>query len=170
MKKGLVTLNRKQISDKNSHQQSILKSINSSTTWAYISTAFLRQKLINNRSLQQHSLLNRKLITINSKQQWMTQDWFISVLNKVSYIPVDNFTINIELFRQTLCVSNFFAINTFLTSNFLDDRAGMTENDTTFQYFSTAPNFLTLWSPRGCSVKSVREATYTSRFHNEILI
>jgi hypothetical protein len=37
--------------------------------------------------------------------EWMTQDRFIRVSNKDLYIPVDNFTRNIELFRQTFtCV------------------------------------------------------------------
>ncbi len=38
----------------------------------------------------------------------VTQDQFTQVSKKVSDIPEENFTINIELFRHFLQVSNFF--------------------------------------------------------------
>ncbi len=41
----------------------------------------------------------------------VTQDQFTQVSKKVSDIPEENFTINIELFRHFSQVSNFFAIN-----------------------------------------------------------
>ncbi len=48
--------------------------------------------------------------------EWMTQGRLIRVWNKVSYIPVDNFTkISTTKFDSLLQLSNFFAINTFPT-------------------------------------------------------
>jgi hypothetical protein len=57
LKKGLVILNWKQISNKNLLQQSILQSINSSTTIAQHSEEY---KLVNNMSVHQHSILKTK--------------------------------------------------------------------------------------------------------------
>jgi hypothetical protein len=54
LKKGLFILNWKQISNKKLLQQSILQSINSSTTRAQHSEEY---KLVNNMSLHQHSIL-----------------------------------------------------------------------------------------------------------------
>jgi hypothetical protein len=69
-------------------------------------------------SLHQHSILKTKSYqqqelttaqyseeeTHHYQQQTAVDDTglIFSVSNKVSYIPVDNFTINIELFPQTL--------------------------------------------------------------------
>jgi hypothetical protein len=41
----------------------------------------------------------------------VTQDQFTQVSKKVSDIPVENYTINIELFRQNFQMSNFFGRN-----------------------------------------------------------
>ncbi len=51
----------------------------------------------------------------------VTQDQFTQVSKKVSDIPEENFTTNIELSRHFSQVSNQFAIITFPTQNFLDD-------------------------------------------------
>ncbi len=51
----------------------------------------------------------------------VTQDQKTQVSNKFFDIPIENFTINIELFRHFSQVLNQFAMITFPTQNFLDD-------------------------------------------------
>jgi hypothetical protein len=62
----------------------------------------------------------------------VTQDQFSLVAERVLGIPEDNFTTNIKFFNRILHVSNFSTINTFPTSNFLDDDHRTSQTDCSF--------------------------------------
>jgi hypothetical protein len=77
----------------------------------------------------------KKFDEVVRQMHLVTQDQFSLVSKKYSGIHEDNCNKNIEFFQQTSQMSNFFAINTFPTSNFLDD------DHRTYQKFLQMSNF-----------------------------
>jgi hypothetical protein len=70
----------------------------------------------------------------------VTQDQFTQVSKKVSDIPEENFTINIELFRQNFICRTSSAEMDCLKSNITWARTYVIRF--TFQYSTTVPHFL----------------------------
>ncbi len=129
---------------------------NLSTTGAYKSTAFWRR--------------NSSLSTANSSG-WHRTD--LSVCWTKFIHTCRQFYNKYRTFLQTLCVSNFFAINTLLTSYFSELFRWQSGNDWKWHHIPIIYHCTTLsYSLFSSRLRSKTSAgsTYTLRFYHEILI